>query len=144
MPRAWLGLKARAWAWLGRALAWESSGPSPSPPPGLGLAWLGPRPGLEHRIFFSNARRTTHPDTFYGFERSTKRILRGGGGPTIIFYPSTQARACGLGLAYNFSSPGPQALQSPTAGLAWLGPERAWLQGLRASGQALGITTSTI
>ncbi|KAJ7678403.1 hypothetical protein B0H17DRAFT_1139464 [Mycena rosella] len=47
MPVAWLGLKARALAWLERAWAWNSSGQSPSPPPGLGLVWLWPEPGLE-------------------------------------------------------------------------------------------------
>ncbi|KAJ7675513.1 hypothetical protein B0H17DRAFT_1182793 [Mycena rosella] len=47
MPVAWLGLKARALAWLERAWAWYSSGQSPSPPLGLGLAWLWPDPGLE-------------------------------------------------------------------------------------------------
>ncbi|KAJ7646174.1 hypothetical protein B0H17DRAFT_1148196 [Mycena rosella] len=47
MPVAWLGLKARALAWLERAWAWYSSSQSPSPPPGLGLAWLWPEPGLE-------------------------------------------------------------------------------------------------
>ena len=46
MPRAWLGLKARAWAWLGQAWAWTISSLSPSLLTGLGLAWLGLRPGL--------------------------------------------------------------------------------------------------
>ncbi|KAJ7653609.1 hypothetical protein DFH06DRAFT_1133760 [Mycena polygramma] len=80
MPRAWLGLKARAWAWLGRALAWESSGPSPSPPAGLGLAWLGPRPGLAYRNLFrmlgtvEYVGRTTHPEAFLGFGYSGQSL----------------------------------------------------------------------
>ncbi|KAJ7693018.1 hypothetical protein B0H17DRAFT_508489 [Mycena rosella] len=47
MSMAWLGLKARALAWLEWAWAWNFSGQNPSPPPGLGLAWLWPEPGLE-------------------------------------------------------------------------------------------------
>ena len=52
MLRGWLGLEARAWAWLERAWAWIFSSPSPSPQTGLGLAGLGPRPGLEHAKWF--------------------------------------------------------------------------------------------
>jgi hypothetical protein len=46
MSRAWLGLKALAWAWLRRAWAFQTSRPGPRPGLGLGsgLAWL--RSGL--------------------------------------------------------------------------------------------------
>ncbi|KAJ7210261.1 hypothetical protein B0H12DRAFT_1157636 [Mycena haematopus] len=46
MPRARLGLKAPAWAWLGWARAQDFASPSPSPQTGLGRAGLGLGPGL--------------------------------------------------------------------------------------------------
>ncbi|KAJ7478863.1 hypothetical protein B0H11DRAFT_1916545 [Mycena galericulata] len=48
LPRAWLGLEARAWAWLERAWAWawDSSGQSPRPLLGLGWPGLGLSQGL--------------------------------------------------------------------------------------------------
>ncbi|KAJ7684089.1 hypothetical protein DFH06DRAFT_1117908 [Mycena polygramma] len=152
MPSAWLGLKARAWAWLGRALAWESSGPSPSPPAGLGLAWLGPRPAIAHRNFFSNARDgplTRRHSLGLGSQKRRKSWFESRASkPTDQQRESSESNYSGQGLrawlGLQFSSPGPWALQSLTAGLAWLGPERAWLEGLRASGQALGITSADL
>jgi hypothetical protein len=45
MCRAWLGLKARALAWLRRARASSNRKPGPPQGLGLGLAWLWLRPG---------------------------------------------------------------------------------------------------
>ncbi|KAJ7463992.1 hypothetical protein FB451DRAFT_1179834 [Mycena latifolia] len=97
MPVAWLGLKARALAWLEQAWACDSSGQSPSSRVGLGLAWLGPEPGPP---------------------------------------------ACGPGSGLKIFKPKPWARSSPTFGLAWLGLSGPGLSGLRASGQATGITKS--
>jgi hypothetical protein len=45
--RAWLGLKARAWAWLLGAWASQNASLSQAIGPGLGRAWLELRPRLE-------------------------------------------------------------------------------------------------
>ncbi|KAJ7693839.1 hypothetical protein B0H17DRAFT_1132228 [Mycena rosella] len=122
MPVAWLGLKARALAWLEWAWAWNSSGQSPSPPPGLGLAWLWPEPGLEDF---------------------------GGLNPVYLFKMSIYFRhvfdaTCALWIiplrASNFCTMPKMLRQSPEH--ARKGNNAAWLglAGLRASDQATGIT----
>ncbi|KAJ7635451.1 hypothetical protein DFH06DRAFT_1139382 [Mycena polygramma] len=116
MPRAWLGLKARAWAWLGRALAWESSSPSPSPPAGLGLAWLGPRPGLEHRNFFRMLETDHSPGGISWFWAALAGVEKGGN--------------LGLKVALRSIETNNENLESEMPGLAGL----AWLK----TSQALG------
>ncbi|KAJ6485455.1 hypothetical protein C8R47DRAFT_1196923 [Mycena vitilis] len=131
MPRAWLGLKARAWAWLGRAWAWKSSGPSPSPPTGLGLAWLGPRPGLEHHIFFSHARDCSNAECALNTLRRdglfTRRHFLG----LRIFTPVLRPGLAGLAWLTIFEALGPGP--SKARRRAWLGSGLSGL-GFRASG----------
>ncbi|KAJ7456191.1 hypothetical protein FB451DRAFT_1277209 [Mycena latifolia] len=56
---------------------------------------------------------------------------------------SIQSRACRPRSGLKIFKPKPWARSSPTFGLAWLGLSGPGLVGLRASGQATGITTST-
>ncbi|KAJ7480839.1 hypothetical protein FB451DRAFT_1171427 [Mycena latifolia] len=140
MPVAWLGLKARALAWLERAWAWDSSGQSPSPLVGLGLAWLGPEPGPEtprDRKFLGTmpkmVQNVVDPEERNELTSSITRSLkedhpyRSGGSE----YPSQGLRAW-LGLE-NLQAQALGPLKPDVwPGLAW--PERAWLvgpQGLR-------------
>ena len=48
---AWLGLKARALAWLRRPVAWQIPSQGRGPRPWLGLAWLWLRPRLRAILY---------------------------------------------------------------------------------------------
>ncbi|KAJ7656597.1 hypothetical protein B0H17DRAFT_1146140 [Mycena rosella] len=159
MPVAWLGLKARALAWLERAWAWISSGQSPSLSPGLGLAWLWPEPGLEdfgglnpvylfkistyfRHVFDATCALWIIPLRASNFRtrplmlrQSSEHARKGNNAginePLRHVYPSQGLRAW-LGLE-NFQAKAPGPLKPDVGpGLAW--PERAWLgepEGLR-------------